>query len=124
MKYILTGILSLVIFTGLQAQLNAVLEVANDSETIDDGRAKVVVTGGEKPYSYKWSNQETPLTSATTTGLTEGLSFSVIVTDAQGEQATIEGYIPPESSEEKINSVFLPIVGALETVLFWDPFET
>ncbi len=124
MKYILSGIFALFIFTGLQAQLDAVLEVANDSETIDDGRAKVVVTGGEKPYSYKWSNQETPMTSATSTGLTEGLSFSVLVTDAQGEQATIEGYISPESSEEKINSVFLPIVGALETVLFWDPFET
>lgn len=124
MKYLLIGVLSLLVTTGLHAQLNAVLEIDNDSETIDDGRAKVVVSGGESPFTYKWSNQETPLTSATSTGLTEGRPFNVIVTDANGDQVSLEGYIAPESSEEKINSVFLPIVGALEMVLFWDPFET
>lgn len=124
MKYLLIGVLSLLVTTGLHAQLSAVLETDNDSETIDDGRAKVVVSGGESPYSYKWSNQETPLTSATSTGLTEGRPFNVIVTDANGDQVSLEGYIPPESSEENINTVFLPIVEALEMVLFWDPFET
>lgn len=45
-----------------------------------DGTATVVVSGGEPPYSYLWSNFDT---SATATNLAGGV-YSVVVTDANG----------------------------------------
>lgn len=105
------------------AQLEATLDVSNDSENIKDGRAEVMVSEGVPPYVYKWSNPNTPMNSARSNGLTEGLGFSVTVTDAAGNSVSLEGEVLAESTEEKINSIFLPIVGGLSTVLFWDPFE-
>lgn len=113
---------SLLISLGLAAQLNAKLEISNDSEKINDGRAKVVVSDGQAPYTFKWSNQSTPLTSKMSSGLVEGRPFTVKVTDAAGEMVELEATIKAESTEEKINAVFLPVVNAISDVLFWDPF--
>jgi len=107
----------------VNAQLDATLEISNDSEKINDGRAEVVMLNGAAPYIYKWSNPNTPLTSSSSSGLVEGVNFSVIVSDANGNQLTLEGKVPATSTEEKINSVFLPVVNGLGSVLFWDPFE-
>jgi len=35
----------------------------------------------------------------------------------------LEGKVPVTSTEERINSVFLPIVSGMSSFLFWDPFE-
>ncbi len=105
------------------AQLGASLELDNDSELINDGRATVTVTSGVPPYTYKWSNQATPLTSNVSKGLTEGVGFSVTVFDSEGTSEVLEGEIKPESAEEKINSMFLPMVNGLSSVLFWDPLD-
>lgn len=105
------------------AQIDATLEISNDSEKINDGRAEVVIVNGVAPYIYKWSNPETSLTSFGSSGLTEGVEFTVTVSDVEGSEITLVGLVPAESTEEKINSVFLPIVGGLSSVLFWDPFE-
>ncbi|MGB6035940.1 MAG: amino acid carrier protein, partial [Cryomorphaceae bacterium] len=107
----------------VNAQLAATLEISNDSEKIKDGRAQVVITDGVAPYVYKWSNPDTPLNSSNSSGLIEGVDFTVSIMDANGSQLTLEGRVPAESTEEKINSVFLPVVGGLGSVLFWDPFE-
>ncbi|MCZ4409438.1 amino acid carrier protein [Cryomorphaceae bacterium 1068] len=107
----------------VNAQLEATLEVSNDSEKIKDGRAEVQVTGGVPPYVYKWSNPDTPLSSASSRGLVEGRPFTVKVTDSAGNELFLEGEVPAESAEENINSVFLPVVSGLSSVLFWDPFE-
>lgn len=104
-------------------QLRATLKVTNDSEQIDDGRAEVVIEEGVPPFTYKWTNTETPLTSAMSRNLVEGVSFGVVVTDANGDQVELEGKVPITSTEERINSVFLPLVEAMSAVLFWDPFE-
>jgi len=107
----------------VNAQLDATLEISNDSEKIKDGRAEVVILDGVGPYIYKWSNPDTPLTSSNSSGLVEGVNFSVIISDANGNQLTLEGKVPATSTEERINSVFLPVVNGLSSVLFWDPFE-
>ncbi|HKK40585.1 MAG TPA: alanine/glycine:cation symporter family protein [Cryomorphaceae bacterium] len=109
--------------TAVNAQIDATLEISNDSEKINDGRAQVVIVDGVGPYIYKWSNPETPLTSSSSSGLTEGVEFTVTVTDVEGSEIALAGLVKPESTEEKINSIFLPIVDALSSVLFWDPFE-
>ncbi len=112
-----------VISFSAQAQLGASLELDNDSELIDDGRATVTVTSGIPPYTYKWSNEETPLTSNVSKGLTEGVGFTVTVFDSEGTSEVLKGEIKPESPEEKINSLFLPMVNGLSSVLFWDPLD-
>lgn len=105
------------------AQLSGTLSISNDSEKIKYGRAEVIMENGQPPFTYKWSNQSTPLTSPRSKGLVEGVKFSVLVTDATGETLDLEGEIEPESSEELINSLFLPAVNALSSVLFWAPLE-
>lgn len=124
MKYFLTiALCSLIGFSNLFSQIEASLEVNNDSKKINDGRAEVVVAKGTPPYTYKWSNQNTALNSSLSKGLAEGPGFSVLVSDAAGQELLLQSEIPPESTEERINSVFLPVVGALSNFLFWDPFE-
>ena len=56
--------------------------VENASCTMDDGRARLDVTGGSAPYSYAWGS---PLNNFTNTvnGLTTG-SYEYTVTDANG----------------------------------------
>jgi len=122
MKQIIYLLLALFFTTNLNAQLNAKLELANDSESIDDGRAQVKILSGTPPYTYQWSNPDTELDSDHSTGLTEGVEFSVVITDATGESTKLVGEVEAESTEERINAVFLPVVNGLASVLFWDPF--
>ncbi len=123
MKNLLSAVLGLFFISQLNAQLDVKLELSNDSEQISDGRADVEILAGTPPYTYKWSNQQTALDESTSSGITEGVGFSVVVSDATGAQVKLEGKIPPASTEEKINSVFLPVVGAMSSFLFWDPFS-
>lgn len=122
-KFLILSIAILSTALCANAQLQASLDLTNDSEKIKDGRATVSVTGGVEPYSYKWSNPNTPLKSATSKGLIEGVSFNVAVTDATGSTITLIGIVPAESTEEKINSIFMPVVNGMSSFLFWDPFE-
>lgn len=123
MKYSLFALLTFFMVQGAAAQLSARLDISNDSEKIDDGRAEVVIIEGQPPFLYQWSNQQTPMDAKMTTGLTEGVEFSVLVTDADGYELLLEGVVPTESTEERINSVFLPLVNGMSTLLFWDPFS-
>ncbi len=106
------------------AQLEAHLVLSNDSKRITDGRAQVIVDQGTPPYTYKWSNQATPLDSDLSRRLNEGVSFNVVVTDAAGNVKELTDVIPAESYEEQINSLFLPLVSGIASILFWDPFES
>jgi len=117
-------ILAFITSFNLSAQLSGTLSISNDSEKINDGRAQVKMETGQPPYTYKWTNQSTPLSSSMSKGLVEGVEFSVLVTDAKGETAELSGEVKPESSEEVINSIFLPAVNALSSVLFWAPLQS
>lgn len=59
-------------------------QTTNPTSEINDGSITVTVSGGKAPYTYKWSNQSTPLKSNTATSLTEGINYTVEVTDADG----------------------------------------
>ena len=122
MKHTFYLLVAFFISSSLSAQLNAKLEVANDSEKINDGRANVVILSGQAPFIYKWSNPNTELDSESSSGLTEGVTFSVEVVDVTGESIKLEGKVQPQSTEERINAVFLPVVNGMASVLFWDPF--
>ena len=44
--------------------------ISNPSNRINDGVVSLEVSGGRPPYSFKWSDQETPLSANRATGLT------------------------------------------------------
>lgn len=101
---------------------NVKAEIGNLSRTINDGFIKLEVTGGQQPYTYKWSNQSTSLKSNTAVNLTEGVPYQVIITDGAGNSVTRSFKVKSESITEHFNGIFTPIVNTMGQVLFWDPF--
>ncbi|OBX22946.1 MULTISPECIES: alanine/glycine:cation symporter family protein [Bizionia] len=97
-------------------------QVSNPSTTINDGVVTITVKGGVEPYIYRWSNQSTPLTSNRAIGLTEGVPYSVVVTDAAGNSKTAVYTVETGAITEVFNGTMTPAVSALGSVLFWDPF--
>jgi len=97
-------------------------KVYNPSSQINDGVVEVDVTGGTPPYIYKWSNQSTPLSSKRASGLVEGVPYTVLVTDAAGNSQTKVFEVETGAIAEVFNGTMTPAVGALGSILFWDPF--
>jgi len=102
--------------------LNVRFSIDDASEDINDGVIILNVTGGKKPYQYKWSEQSASFESPVFEGVTEGLSVYVTVTDAANNQEELKIKVPANSTSERINSIFKPIVNMMSNVLFWDPF--
>lgn len=98
------------------------VEVENISNKINDGKATIVVKGGEAPYSYYWSNQNTELTSNTSRKLVEGVEHKVVVTDAKGDVVEKTFVIKTSNTSEFLNASFVPLVEVMYSFLFWDPF--
>jgi len=107
----------------MASDFKADIKFENPSDEINDGVAYVVIEGGQAPFTYKWSEQSVELNSSNADGLTEGSKVSVIVTDSEGDSKELEVKIPVKSVAEGINATFVPIVGAMTDVLFWDPFS-
>jgi len=122
MKYFLFLLSFFALTTGFSQELTVVGKTYNVSDNINDGVIELDVNGGVEPYTYKWSNQETPLTSKRAQGLVEGIPYSVMVTDAAGNSVSKEFKIETESITEVFNGTMTPAVSALGSVLFWDPF--
>ena len=108
----------------LSQKLKLDLKTSNYSKKIKNGVAEINVSGGKEPYSFKWSDKETSLSSFIADGLTEGTDYKVVVEDANGLKDSISFVIPAESADERINSFFVPLVGGLEKVLMFDIFKT
>ncbi|PKD21172.1 sodium:alanine symporter [Salegentibacter salinarum] len=106
--------------SNLQVEVN----LSNPSREINDGTAEVIVTGGKKPYQYKWSNQSTALDARRSTGLIEGMEYTIKVTDANNNSVSKSFTIPAESITETFNSNVQPAVDFLGGILFWDPFAS
>lgn len=99
-------------------------EAINPSDKINDGIIKVTASGGVPPYTYRWSNQSTPLNSNEAVGLTEGIPYTVVITDAVGDTKTVVYTVKTQAITEVFNGTMTPAVAALGAVLFWDPFAT
>ncbi|MEO8774611.1 MAG: amino acid carrier protein [Gelidibacter sp.] len=97
-------------------------EALNPSTNINDGVISITVSGGVPPYTYRWSNQSTPLNSNKATGLTEGVPYTVVVTDAVGDSKTAVFTVKSQAITEVFNGTMTPAVATLGAVLFWDPF--
>jgi AGCS family alanine or glycine:cation symporter len=94
----------------------------NPSVQINDGQIELKVSGGTPPYTFEWSDAETPLNSTKSSYLTEGIIHFVKVTDANGDSIEKSFEIKAESIVESFNGTFTPIVNSMGSVLFWDPF--
>ncbi|XLS28257.1 alanine/glycine:cation symporter family protein [Flavobacteriaceae bacterium M23B6Z8] len=117
------SLLSVFVLTSVSAQELTVKEtISNPSNEINDGVVKLDVEGGVEPYTFKWSNQSTPLTSNKASGLVEGLPYTVSITDASGTTVTKSYTVPTEAITEVFNGTMKPIVDGIGSVLFWDPF--
>ncbi|WP_127018328.1 amino acid carrier protein [Flagellimonas beolgyonensis] len=122
MKYFLILLSLFALNLGHSQELKVTGKTYNVSKNINDGVIELEVDGGVEPYSYKWSNQSTPLTSKRSQNLVEGIPYSVTVTDAAGNSVTKEFEIKAESITEIFNGTMTPAVSGLGSVLFWDPF--
>lgn len=121
-KYLLSVFIIFSIFTIKAQELDVTAKVGNPSNLINDGFIDIEATGGEPPYQYRWSNSQTSLESARAQGLTEGVPYTVTVTDSQGKSITKSFEIKAEAITEHFNGTFVPIVEAMTSILFWDPF--
>ena len=117
--FLLTFVLPIMVFA---QDLKVTAEASNPTSKINDGVAKISVIGGQAPYTYKWSDKSTALTSNEATSLTEGVTHKVMVTDAAGTTITKEFKIEAEAITEIFNGTMTPAVAAMGSVLFWDPF--
>jgi len=115
-------LLSILIFaltlTTIQAQ-NFQLQLNPNTHNIGDGTASVV--SQDSITSAHWSNLQS-IDSISADGLKEGINYTVQVSFANGNKQEQSFVIPAVSSEEKMNSFFVPIVDAFGVVLFFDPF--
>ncbi|MEQ8908459.1 MAG: amino acid carrier protein [Vicingaceae bacterium] len=105
------------------SNFEAKLKYDNPSKKINDGVAFVEIDGGAPPFLYKWSHQNVDRKSNSSEGITEGSSFSVLITDSDGDEQLLNGKVPAESIEEYMNASFKPIVNYMTSFLFWDPFS-
>ena len=120
-KYLLPLIMLFGIMTFSQ-DLAVTGKAINPSDDINDGAIELKVDGGTEPYTYKWSNQSTSLHSKMSSGLVEGVPYTVTVIDATGQSVTKVFTIKTQSIAEVFNGTMTPAVSALGSVLFWDPF--
>ncbi|MFO7744261.1 MAG: SprB repeat-containing protein, partial [Psychroflexus sp.] len=97
--------------------------IINPSDKINDGQINLNVTGGVPPYKYQWSKNDVPLSSSRASDLTEGIPYSVKVSDANGASVEKTFKIKAVSIVENFNGTFQPVVDAMGSVLFWDPFD-
>jgi len=98
------------------------LDFENQSEKIRDGSARARVEGGVAPYTYKWSKNSVPLQSDMARGLSEGRTYQITVTDAQGASLSTSFALEAYSVDERINSFFIPVVDWMATVIMADVF--
>ena len=104
------------------SNLKAKVVFKNPSADINDGIARIIVNGGTTPYKYKWPIHKVPLTSDSASGLTEGITYKVKITDAKGQSTWVSFKIPARSINEKINATFVPVVNFMDKFLMFDPF--
>ena len=104
-------------------ELSVKVTKINPSPQINDGQIELAVDGGEPPYQYKWSQQSTKLTSSKSSDLTEGIPYTVTVSDQSGNEVTKKMVIKSESVVEVFNGGAQPAVDFMASILFFDPFS-
>ena len=123
MKKFLLSLFSIIIpFLTFAQEFEIIGKTLNPSNNINDGVIDIEVKGGVEPYTYRWNQQSTSLKSNQAVGLTEGVPYTVVVTDAVGASKTAVFTVGTKAITEVFNGLMTPAVSALGSILFWDPF--
>ncbi len=109
-------------FTVAGQEIKINISTDNLSNKLNDGTAKVEISGGKTPYIYMWSKKDILQDTDKATGLTEGKNYRLTVKDSNGKEANIKFKIEAKSADERINSFFIPIVDVIGTVVMFDIF--
>ena len=105
-------------------ELDVKAKIGNVSNVINNGFIELEVSGGEPPYTYKWSDQNTSLTSPRAENLTEGIPYEVLITDSRGVASRQSFEVKAKAITEHFNGAFVPLVETMSSFLFWDPFTS
>ena len=102
--------------------------ITDISTEINTAKITISVSGGEKPYSYTWSeksksNSLTDEEVSILDGATEGNEYSVTVTDSKGAEKTLTFVVPAVSVPEVLSASFAPVVGFMDTYFFFDQLK-
>lgn len=117
-RYFLLLLISFLSLTSFSQELEVKADLINPSKTINDGQIELHVSGGQEPYEYFWSNPDTPLSSSISTNLVEGMSYTIVIEDANGLKKEVTYELKAESITEKLNGTLKPAVDGLGSVLF------
>ena len=125
-NYIMTKFLSFValLFCTISFSQDLIVkeEINNLTKNIDDGVIEVTVQNGTPPFTYKWNKQSVSLTSNKADKLTEGQTYKVLITDANGASVEKEFMVPTNNVSEKLNASMKPFVAKIGEVIFYDVF--
>ena len=122
MKYYILFFASCILNIASLAQMQLSVTTQNPSTEIGDASCSITIEGGVAPFEYRWSKKDTELTSSVCSGMQEGISYTISVTDSLGNQSNAVVLVEAASVEERLNKWFTPLVDALALVLLWDPF--
>lgn len=122
--YILSALFLFSIAVLSAQELEVKAKIGNVSNVINNGFIDLEVAGGTPPYTYRWSDQDTPLTSSRAEGLTEGIPYEVLITDSRGLSSRHSFKIKARAITEHFNGAFVPLVKTMYSFLFWDPFTS
>ncbi|MDR9401218.1 MAG: amino acid carrier protein [Psychroflexus sp.] len=122
-RFLISFCLLLMMCSAFAQELSVKVKKINPSPEIDNAQIELMVDGGVPPYQYKWSKQSTPLTSNKASDITEGYSYTVVVTDQAGSEVAKEITVKAESITEIFNGNAKPAVEFMSLVLFSDPFS-
>lgn len=109
--------------TAFSQPLSVEIQTVNPSGDIDNGEATALINGGVEPYKYYWSIAGIDTLTNNASGLSEGITYQVTVSDATGAKVTKDVVVATDSSAmEKVNAAFIPFVQTITNIFFWDPF--
>lgn len=118
----------LLIFTILLPLLNFSQEltvnhiVTDDSGELETAIIEILVSGGQTPYKYYWSEESIDTNTFKVEKAIEGKDYSVKVVDANGTSEEISFTVATNSVPESLSAAFAPVVGFMNEYFFFDPF--
>ena len=94
-----------------------------NGENLNDVNIYILKEAGNEKYNYYWSNEETKIDAYCAERLGEGKAYDLHIV-VNGEDTLVKNFkVSPINSQERINTAFLPVVGFIGKLIFWDPFS-
>ena len=137
MNYKILGIVLVLIFgTSLKASVSksyysnadssivVCIKSENVSSNLDDGKVVCVpIKNSKDSICYYWEFTGNGINDTAYKSVREGVPFNLIVYNKNGDSLKIQHSVIASAINEKLSAVMTPLVNAMSTFIFWDPFE-